>query len=236
MAASPVRCEPMSTLTLSNRTVTGETRSSLVIAYLAFAALGLIWGSNFIFVFLRETRESSVSEKRSIFERAAVRSTDRTGSSRKSFSKLILVSYLSKGRCPHELRVATKSRSFQRVRTDSQTFSGSAFRANVSVSTEHFKLLAGTPKHHVKTAESGNERLLAFCGNCGTPIYACAPAAPTSYSLRIGTIEQRAAFTPGKQIWRRSALRWHPRQRRNKCSLSVMAGLVHTAVRLIFSL
>ncbi len=54
--------------------------------------------------------------KTKIFERAAVRSTDRTGSSRKGFSKLILVSNLSRGRCPHELRVATKSRSFQRVR------------------------------------------------------------------------------------------------------------------------
>jgi hypothetical protein len=29
---------------------------------------------------------------------------------------------------------------------DCQTLSGAAFRANVSVSTEHFKLLAGTPK------------------------------------------------------------------------------------------
>ena len=95
-----------------------------------------------------------------------------------------------------------------RRRTNCQTLSGSAFRANVSVSAEHFKLLAGTPKRYVKTAESGNERLHAFCGNCGTPIYACAPAAPASYSLRIGTIKQRAAFTPGKQIWRRSALRW----------------------------
>jgi hypothetical protein len=85
---------------------------------------------------------------------------------------------------------------------------GRSFRANVFVSTEHFKLLAGTPKHYVNTAESGNERLLAFCGNCGTPIYACAPAAPTSYSLRVGAIEQRPAFTPGKQIWRRSALPW----------------------------
>src|SRR5271163_1389753 len=54
--------------------------------------------------------------KRKIFERAAVRSTDRTGSSRKGFSKHILVSHLSKGRRPHELRVATKSRSFQRMR------------------------------------------------------------------------------------------------------------------------
>jgi hypothetical protein len=78
----------------------------------------------------------------------------------------------------------------------------------VFVSTEHFKLLAGTPKHYVKTAENGNERLLAFCGNCGTPIYARAPVAPTGYSLRVGTIEQRAAFVPGGQTWRRSALRW----------------------------
>jgi hypothetical protein len=27
----------------------------------------------------------------------------------------------------------------------------------------------------------------------------------TSYSLRVGTFEQRVAFTPGKQIWPRSA-------------------------------
>src|SRR5271163_2399099 len=54
--------------------------------------------------------KSVTLSKRKIFERAAVRSTDRTGSSRKGFSKLILVSYLSKGRRPHELRVAAKSR------------------------------------------------------------------------------------------------------------------------------
>src|SRR5271170_3610992 len=158
--------------------------------------------------------------KRKIFERAAVRSTDRTGTSRKGFSKLTLVSYLSKGRCPHELRGATKSRSFQRVRTDCQILSGSAFRTNVSVSAEHFKLLAGTPKRYVKTAESGNERLQAFCGNCGTPIYACAPAAPASYSLRIGTSNsappsRRASKSGGAPLclgW----THWRPRQRRKK--------------------
>jgi hypothetical protein len=31
-------------------------------------------------------------------------------------------------------------------------------------------LLSGTPKTYVKTAESGNKRLHAFCGSCGTPI------------------------------------------------------------------
>lgn len=69
-----------------------------------------------------------------------------------------------------------------------------------------FKLLSGTPKTYLKTADSGNRRRHAFCGNCGTPIYACAPENPTHYTLRVGTIDQRAAFIPARQIWRRSAL------------------------------
>jgi len=48
----------------------------------------------------------------------------------------------------------------------------------------------------------------AFCGNCGTPIYACAVDNPQVYALRVGTITQRAAFKPQRQGWRRSALAW----------------------------
>jgi hypothetical protein len=93
--------------------------------------------------------------------------------------------------------------------TDCQTLTGSAFRANVTVAAEHFTLLSGTPNSYVKkTAESGNQRRHAFCGNCGTPIYACAVENPDSYGLRVGTITQRAAFSPKRQIWRRSALPW----------------------------
>ena len=70
--------------------------------------------------------------------------------------------------------------------TDCQTLSGTAFRVNIPAPAEHFMLLSGTPKTYVKTAESGNKRLHAFCGNCGTPIYACAVDNPQSYGLRIG--------------------------------------------------
>ena len=70
--------------------------------------------------------------------------------------------------------------------TDCQTLSGSAFRVNIPAPAEHFVLLSGTPKSYVKTAESGNKRLHAFCGNCGTPIYACAVDNPQSYGLRLG--------------------------------------------------
>jgi hypothetical protein len=91
--------------------------------------------------------------------------------------------------------------------TDCQRLSGTAFRANVSVPASHF-VLHGTVTLYVKTAESGNQRRHAFCGTCGTPIYACAANDPQSYSLRIGTITQREAFSPKRQIWRRSAVPW----------------------------
>jgi hypothetical protein len=92
--------------------------------------------------------------------------------------------------------------------TDCQHLTGSAFRANVRVAAENFVLRGGSPRSYVKTAESGNQRRHAFCGDCGTPIYACAVDAPQSYSLRLGTITQRATFSPQRQIWRRSALPW----------------------------
>src|ERR1700745_1141543 len=55
--------------------------------------------------------------------------------------------------------------------TDCQTLSGSACRVNIAAPAEHFALLSGTPKTYIKTAESGNKRLHAFCSICGTPIY-----------------------------------------------------------------
>jgi len=91
--------------------------------------------------------------------------------------------------------------------TDCQTLSGSAFRVNIAAPAEHF-VLHGTPKTYVKTAESGNKRLHAFCGDCGTPLYACAPDNPEVYGLRAGTITQRAQLMPRRQGWRRSALPW----------------------------
>ena len=92
--------------------------------------------------------------------------------------------------------------------TDCQGITGTAFRSNVRTDAEYFKLLSGTPNFYIKSAESGAKRHHAFCGKCGTPVFACAIENPSSYTLRIGTIKQRAAFTPQKQIWRRSALKW----------------------------
>lgn len=92
--------------------------------------------------------------------------------------------------------------------TDCQTLSGSAFRAVVPAPKETFTLRTGQPKIYVKTAESGARRAQAFCPECGTPIYSAAVDDTPAYSLRLGTVRQRAALPPRTQIWCRSALDW----------------------------
>ena len=63
---------------------------------------------------------------------------------------------------------------------DCQTLSGSPFRASVPTAPDKFRLLSGEPAIYVKTAESGNKRVQAFCPKCGSPIYATAFDDPTA--------------------------------------------------------
>ena len=92
---------------------------------------------------------------------------------------------------------------------DCQAHSGSAFRANIPAPAAGFRLLKGTPRTYLKTAASGNQRLLAFCEICGTSLYACAVENPEAYSLRIGCIQQRHALgTPQREIWARRRHDW----------------------------
>jgi hypothetical protein len=93
--------------------------------------------------------------------------------------------------------------------SDCQTLTGSAFRANVPARAEHFRLLQGSPRKYVKTADSGKQRVHAFCENCGSPVYSCAVSDPATYSLRVGGLNQRHELgNPGRQIWTSRRLTW----------------------------
>jgi hypothetical protein len=94
--------------------------------------------------------------------------------------------------------------------TDCQKMSGSAFRVSVPVSGASLKMLGAEPAAYVKTAESGNKRIQAFCPKCGSAIYSTSPGdAPRPvYFIRVGTLEQRDRFVPQTQIWFRSAQPW----------------------------
>lgn len=93
--------------------------------------------------------------------------------------------------------------------TDCQNLTGSPYRATIQAPASGFTILRGEPKIYIKTtAESGNRRAHAFCPECGSPIYAAAIENPQVYSLRVGSIKQRAQLHPKGQIWCRSALPW----------------------------
>lgn len=97
--------------------------------------------------------------------------------------------------------------------SDCQKFSGSAFRVLVPAEPGTFRMTTGVPKTYVKTAESGNKRIQAFCPHCGTSIYATdfiegKPATPPAIGLRVGAINQRAQLSPKGQFWTRSRLPW----------------------------
>ena len=92
--------------------------------------------------------------------------------------------------------------------TDCQITSGSLFRANIVARDRTFRLVKGMPKSYVKTAESGTKRAQAFCEHCGSGLYSTQPVDPVGYVLRVGVIEERAAFRPSRQIWCRSMVPW----------------------------
>ena len=93
--------------------------------------------------------------------------------------------------------------------TDCQSLSGSAFRTVAPSLEGGFTLLSGELKTYVKIADSGRERALGFCPNCGSNIYATDPGeGPKAYNIRVGTARQRRELRPRSQIWCGSALDW----------------------------
>ncbi|MCE2843313.1 MAG: GFA family protein [Novosphingobium sp.] len=92
--------------------------------------------------------------------------------------------------------------------TDCQINGGGAFRWGTLVPRDDFTLLAGTLKFYRKTAASGRERAVAFCGDCGTSLYGTQADTAETYSLRIGTARQARSLRPSLQIWHGSAYDW----------------------------
>lgn len=93
--------------------------------------------------------------------------------------------------------------------TDCQVMSGSVFRTIIFVPDSQFQLESGELKTYVKVADSGNQRVMAFCENCGSHIYATdVSEGPRVFGIRLGTCDQRAEIKPAKQYYRQSRMEW----------------------------
>lgn len=91
--------------------------------------------------------------------------------------------------------------------TDCQVISGGPFRAVVPVPVDQVEL-HGTPKQYVKVAASGNRRAQAFCGDCGTQLFATEADVPKTLNIRLGCVNERAGLEPRLQVWQDSAMPW----------------------------
>lgn len=93
--------------------------------------------------------------------------------------------------------------------TDCQVLTGTAYRVSAPARRADFRLLRGEPTIYVKKADSGANRVQAFCGRCGSPLYATdADDGTALLGLRVGALRQRDALRPVRQIWCSSALDW----------------------------
>ncbi|MDG2196907.1 MAG: GFA family protein [SAR324 cluster bacterium] len=83
---------------------------------------------------------------------------------------------------------------------------GGPFRTVVVAKGESTKI-DGNPKEYMKIAESWNPRIQAFCGECGTSLYATDPK-KTMFNLRTGFLKQREELIPKKHIFGDSSAKW----------------------------
>ncbi len=90
--------------------------------------------------------------------------------------------------------------------TDCQKFSGAPFRAVAVMSAEQVNI-SGAVREYLKIADSGNERVQGFCGNCGSQIFASDPAKKL-YMVRTGCLSQHDRLVPAKHIFGESAVAW----------------------------
>lgn len=91
-----------------------------------------------------------------------------------------------------------------------QRRSGSAFVVSLIVRDEHFRVIQGTPKPQVRTADSGAELTHWFCPDCGTALLGMERgAAPNLYqTIRVGTLDDVTGLPPTVHVWTASAQDW----------------------------
>ena len=92
--------------------------------------------------------------------------------------------------------------------TDCQTLGSSAFQYAARIERENFEVTHGELRTYVKTAESGNPRVMSFCPRCATPIHGGNTDGTGLLSLRLGGCRQKAELPPKFQIWCCSAAEW----------------------------
>ena len=92
--------------------------------------------------------------------------------------------------------------------TDCQSLTGSPYRVTVICSAEDVRLTGAAPAVYGKRGDNGCIRNQHFCPVCGSPLFTSGEGGVDDFGIRWGSIRQRGALKPVRQIWCRSAAPW----------------------------
>jgi hypothetical protein len=92
--------------------------------------------------------------------------------------------------------------------TECQRRTSSAFGLNMQVTDDNLVIEKGTPASRTRTAASGNDLALNFCGDCGTPLFSVPAARPDIRVIYAGALDDPSWVPVKLHIWADSALPW----------------------------
>lgn len=98
--------------------------------------------------------------------------------------------------------------------TDCQKMSGAPLRVIAPALDSNVKII-GNPKEYIKIGESGNKRIQAFCGKCGTQLFAT-DLNKTVFNLRAGFLEQKNLLKPIQHVFTKSSVPWLKNYQKNE--------------------
>jgi hypothetical protein len=94
---------------------------------------------------------------------------------------------------------------------DCRKISGSTYSSNGMYSSDGFKVIQGTPKQHKKTADSGNEIVSYFCGDCGSTMWRQSDSFPGKMIIKMGTLDDTSIldnFNTNAELFTKNRPKW----------------------------
>lgn len=91
---------------------------------------------------------------------------------------------------------------------DCQRAGGSGYSPTIVVRRASFGVTHGVPTYYQCTSQSGNTARRAFCGLCGSPLFASSSARPDFVGIRAGSLDDPSWFRPTSEVWTQSAQPW----------------------------
>ncbi len=92
--------------------------------------------------------------------------------------------------------------------TACQKRTASAFGISIQVPADGLTIDKGTPKTRIRIADSGNQLIQHFCGDCGSSLFGTSAARKHITVVYAGTLDDPSWVPIMANIWADSALPW----------------------------